>query len=304
MSYTSSLLPVYNKIAAQPSSGKVADYIPELAKISPDKFGAHLEMLNGQDSASVGDSHEKFSIQSIAKVFSLSLAYQLEDHKLWERVDVEPSGTPFNSLIQLELENGLPRNPFINAGAIVVCDILSSLLDNPAEAMLRFIRDLSGNNAICYNIRVAASERGEGYRNLALANFIRSYGNIENELDKVLDFYFLLCSVEMNCVELAQSMLYLARQGKNHAGQVVLSPSQAKRVNAVMLTCGFYDEAGEFAYRVGLPGKSGVGGGIVAVKPEEYAIAVWSPRLNEKGNSCRGMAFLEEFTTATASSIF
>lgn len=304
MSYTSSLRPIYDKIAAQPASGRVADYIPELAKISPDKFGAHLEMLNGRGSQSVGDSHEKFSIQSIAKVFSLSLAYQLLDGKLWERVDVEPSGTPFNSLIQLELENGLPRNPFINAGAIVICDILCDLLDNPTEAMLRFIRDLSGDDSICYNIRVASSERGEGYRNLALANFIRSYGNIENDLDQVLDFYFLLCSVEMNCVELAQSMLYLARGGKNHLGQTILTPSQAKRINAIMLTCGFYDEAGEFAYRVGLPGKSGVGGGIVAVKPEEYAIAVWSPLLNEKGNSCRGMAFLEEFTSVTESSIF
>lgn len=287
----------------EPPTGRVATYIPELGTVSPDYFGVAMATQKG-DYFSSGDAAKRFSIQSIAKVLSLTLAYQHLDGKLWQRVGVEPSGTPFNSLVQLEHEQGIPRNPFINAGAIVVCDVLIGILKDPVNDFLQFVHDLSGNETISYNPIVAASERSTGYRNLALTNFIRSFGNIHNDLDDVLDLYFNLCSLEMNCHELADTFFFLANDGLTRSGKRILTRSQTKRINAIMLTCGFYDEAGEFAYRVGLPGKSGVGGGIVAIHPEEYVITVWSPPLNPKGNSARGVAFLEAFTTLTASSIF
>jgi glutaminase len=303
MRYQEIINDICHGLYQDPPKGEVASYIPELAKVSPDHFGVAMVTQTGDYFAS-GDAEQRFSIQSIAKVLSLTLAYQHLDGKLWKRVGVEPSGTPFNSLVQLEREEGIPRNPFINAGAIVVCDVLIGLLKDPVNDLLKFVRSLSGNETINYNPVVAASERSEGYRNLALTNFIRSFGNIHNDLDDVLDLYFNLCSLEMNCQELAETFFFLANDGVTRAGKRILTRSQTKRINAIMLTCGFYDEAGDFAYRVGLPGKSGVGGGIVAIHPEEYVIAVWSPPLNPKGNSARGVAFLEAFTTLTASSIF
>jgi len=284
--------------------GVAASYIPELAKVDPDKFGIHLSHLEQGDFYQ-GDSKERFSIQSISKVFSLTLAMRLIGGKLWSRVGVEPSGTAFNSLVQLEAENGIPRNPFINAGAIVVCDVLMTYLDNPKEALLSFIRKIANNPSLEFNQSVAESEKATGDRNKALIYLMRDFGNIHNDVDDVLDLYFYLCSIEMNCCELAHSFMFLVTAGMDEAsGEMIVSPSQAKRINAIMQLCGFYDEAGEFSFEVGLPGKSGVGGGIVAVHPGKYAIAVWSPRLNRKGNSYMGMKALELFTTKTEDSIF
>lgn len=304
MDYQHIINNIHQEICQTENHGAVADYIPELGKISPDKFGVHL--INTKNEAfGVGDCHEKFSIQSISKVISLTLAYQIFGEDLWERVDVEPSGNPFNSIGQLEADQGVPRNPFINAGALVICDFLVSHFEQPKDELLKFIRDLAGDDSIDFNTKVANSEWSLGYRNFALINFIKSFGNINNPARAVLDTYFHLCSIEMTCAELAHTFLYLANDGcKISNQQRILSESQSKRLNAIMLTCGFYDEAGEFAYRVGLPGKSGVGGGIVAIYPDHYSIAVWSPRLNEKGNSYRGMQFLERFTTETGLSIF
>ena len=238
-------------------------------------------------------------------MLSLSLAYQIFGDKIWERVDVEPSGTPFNSLVQLESDHGIPRNPFMNSGAMVICDMLVSYYKNPKEDFLSAIRELCHSSEINYSETVAKSEASVGYRNKALCNFIKSFGNIENEPEEVLDFYFHICSIEMSCQELSRVFMFLANPNfTTTKGTKVLSLSQTKRVNAIMQTCGFYDESGEFSFRVGLPGKSGVGGGIVAVYPEKYCITVWSPKLNEKGNSYRGMKFLEEFTTKTEQSIF
>ena len=295
---------IYQEVLAGNNAGKTASYIPELSKVSPDKFGVCLSTIDGKQ-YKAGDCQEKFSIQSIAKVLSLSLAYQILGENIWTRVDVEPSGTAFNSLVQLETESGIPRNPFINAGAIVVCDILCSHLNSPHEDLLKFIQNLVQNPDIQYSKRIAASEKSEGYRNYALVNFLRSFGNIKNDCEYVVDFYFHLCSIEMTCVELSNTFLFLANQGKVLANdQEILSLSKTKRINAIMSTCGFYDEAGEFAYKVGLPGKSGVGGGIAAVLPNKYSVSVWSPKLNHKGNSYRGMKFLELFTTRTETSIF
>ena len=284
--------------------GKVATYIPELGKVDPEKLGIHLTTVQ-QLHYSYGDSNEKFSVQSIAKVLSLTLALKIMGKDLWGRVGVEPSGSAFNSLVQLEYEKGIPRNPFINAGAIVVCDILVTCLENPKTEFLEFIRKASGIASIGYNQKIANSEKQTGFRNYALTNLMKDFGNIHNDVEPVLDLYFHLCSIEMTCKELAQAFLFLASGGVNPIiNETVVNPTRTKRINSLMQMCGFYDEAGEFAFRAGLPGKSGVGGGIVAVHPGKYCIAVWSPKLNMNGNSHKGMKVLEAVTTKTNSSIF
>lgn len=239
------------------------------------------------------------------KVLSLTLAYKIIGEKLWDRIDVEPTGTRFDSLLLLETNKGMPRNPFVNAGALVICDILISHLNDAKMAFLEFLRDLSRIPNLEYSDKIADSEKAHGYRNAALCNFIKSFGNIENEPEEVLDFYFDMCSVEMSCHQLSQTFSFLANGGRSMTtGKQIISKKQSKMINALMLTCGFYDESGEFAFRVGLPGKSGVGGGIVALYPNNYTIAVWSPRLNATGNSYKGMKLLENVTTHSELSIF
>ena len=295
---------VYLKVKKLDDNGQLATYIPELANVDSENFGVYISSVDGFRFG-IGNCYDKFSIQSIAKVLSLSLGYRIIGEKIWERLGVEPSGTAFNSLVQLETDNGIPRNPFMNAGAIVVCDVLLSNLENPKEEFLDFVRSTANNRELNYSKKIAASESLVGFRNVALCNFIKSFGNIRNEPSDVLDFYFDLCSLEMNCRELSEVFLFLANNGRNILNNTeILTKSQSKRINALMQTCGFYDQSGDFAFKVGLPGKSGVGGGIVAVHPNEYSIAVWSPKLNEKGNSFKGMRFLEEFTTKSELSIF
>ena len=295
---------IQNDVIPLRHSGSVANYIPELAKIHPNKFGIHLRTIDGED-YSVGDSNEIFSIQSISKVFALALVVSIVGEKIFDRVGVEPSGSSFNSLVQLEYEKGIPRNPLINAGAMVVCDVLIDRLRNPKKEFLEFIRMAAENKSIRYNERVAASEKEYGFRNAALANLVKSFGNIHHNVDDVLDLYFHLCSIEMSCKDLAAAFLLFANHGTLRSfTKPLLTKSQTKRLNAVMQTCGFYDEAGEFSFTVGLPGKSGVGGGIVALHPHRYAVATWGPRLNGKGNSVMGMKALELLTTKLGSSIF
>ncbi len=303
MDYSIILNDTYEEIKALPIIGTVATTIPELASVNPDKFGIYLTTIDNQEYG-IGDFDEKFSIQSVSKALSVTLAFSFLDEKVWQRVGVEPSGNPFNSLVQLEYEKGIPRNPFINAGALVIADILVSQLKNPKQDFLEFIRTLSGIETINYNEKVAQSEKETGFRNAALCNFLKSFGNINNEVEVVLDFYFHQCSLEMTCKELAHSFFFLANEGVTRNGKQILAKSQVKRINAIMQTCGFYDESGEFTYKVGLPGKSGIGGGIAALYPNHFSVATWSPRLNEKGNSEFGMAALELFTTKTGKSIF
>ncbi|TXE20373.1 glutaminase [Psychroserpens burtonensis] len=294
----------YNLSNSLDSKGKLATYIPELANVDPSKFGVHMTKVDGTHFG-MGDHLEKFSIQSITKVLSLALAYKIVGEKLWDRVDVEPSGTKFDSLLLLESYKGIPRNPFVNSGAIVICDILISHLDNASVDFLEFVRDLSGIPDLTYSDQIADSEKATGYRNVALCNFIKSFGNIQNEPNVVLDFYFDMCSIEMTCQQLSHTFGFLANGGRQLVdGRKIISKSKSKRINALMLTCGFYDESGEFAFKVGLPGKSGVGGGIVALYPHNYTIAVWSPKLNPNGNSFKGMKLLEEVTTHSELSIF
>ena len=304
MNYKKIFAKIASELTAVKDNGKVANYIPELSNVDSSKFGVHLTTINNKH-FNFGDANEKFSIQSIAKVLSLAFAYKLEDEKLWKRVGVEPSGTPFNSLIQLEADKGIPRNPLINAGALVISDILVSHLKNPKGDFIEFVRTISGISSIDYCARIADSEKSKGYRNAALINLMKSFGNIKNDIDVVLDFYFNLCSIEMTCKELSQTFLFLSTYGISpYSKDRVLSKSKSKRMNAIMQLCGLYDEAGEFSFKVGLPGKSGVGGGIVAIYPNKYSIAVWSPKLNKKGNSNKGVQFLELFTTETEASIF
>lgn len=304
MNYNKIFEDIYTALSKVENKGSVAAYIPELSKINPNKFGVQLTTVEGNHFA-FGDWNQRFSIQSIAKVFTYVLAYSRIKSDLWDRVGVEPSGTAFNSLVQLENDKGIPRNPFINAGAIVICDILVSELESPKEDVLTFIRELSGIDDINFNSRVAESERSTGFINMALVNFMKSFGNIHNDINEVMDLYFSICSIEMNCMELSKSFLFLANNGVvPYSSKRILSPSRTKRANALMQSCGFYDESGQFTFKVGLPGKSGVGGGIVAVHPLRYCITVWSPPLNPKGNSYKGMLFLEEFTTRTKLSIF
>lgn len=295
---------ISKNLTQQDDHGKVATYIPELGKVDPNKFGVHLTIIEDQH-FHFGDSCEKFSIQSIAKVFGLTLAYKEVGEAIWKRVGVEPSGASFSSIVQLETNRGIPRNPLINAGAIVICDILISAFDNPKQALLEFIHRASGNTNIGYNLVIAESEKATSFKNMALLNLMKSFGNIQNNIDDVMDFYVHLCAIEMTCKELSRSFIFLAAHGVNPCTkEQIISESQAKRITSIMQLCGFYDEAGEFSFRVGLPGKSGVGGGIVAILPNQYSIAVWSPKLNEKGNSYLGMQFLERFTSETETSIF
>ncbi len=303
MEYQNILEEIHATLKNVPEKGTVASYIPELEKVNINRFGLYLLMLNKEEHGT-GDFDIPFSIQSISKVLSLAKALHFTGADLWKRVDVEPSGNPFNFLALLELEKGIPRNPFINAGAIVVSDILLSYFSDPKKDFLNYVRELAEDDSINYNEAVARSEKATGFRNAAAANLLKSFGNIYNKVEDVLDFYFYQCSLSMTCRQLARTFYMFANSGKNASGKVFLTPSQAKRINAVMLTCGFYDEAGEFAFEVGLPGKSGVGGGIVAVHPEKYCISTWSPGLNEKGNSLLGMQALEMFTTRTGLSIF
>ena len=304
MDYQKILENIYQSISPYAKEGKPADYIPELAKVDPDQFGMCLHTIYGEI-YSIEQADTRFSIQSISKVFALAMCLSLKGDELWKRVGKEPSGTAFNSLVQLEVERGIPRNPFINAGAIVMTDILLTHLENPEEEFLAFIRTVAGDDTIAYNEGMAISEREKGYLNAAIANLLKYHGTIESDIERVLHFYFLMCSVEMSCRELSRAFLAFAnhRRKFNYAG-VTLTASQVKRMNAIMQTCGFYDEAGEFSYLVGLPGKSGVGGGIVAIYPLQYSVAVWSPRLNSKGNSVMGIKALELFTTETQESIF
>lgn len=304
MNYQAIIERIHQEVLLQKNYGEVADYIPELAGIDDDQFGVCLAHVDGEIYRT-GDWQPRFSLQSIVKVLLLSLAYARLGGQLWQRVGVEPSGTPFNSLGTLEHDDGIPRNPFSNAGALVVSDVLLDLYEDPKTALLEMIRSFSGDESIDFDQNVAESEKAEGYRNVALVNFLKSLGNVHNDVDDVLNLYFDCCSVAINCEQLAKTFLFFANNGQTiDDHHRLLNRSQTKRINAIMLTCGFYDEAGDFAYQVGLPGKSGVGGGIVAVLPKEFSIAVWSPRLNEKGNSYRGLKFLEQFTTETGQSIF
>ncbi|EOT1169501.1 glutaminase B [Cronobacter dublinensis] len=299
------LASILEQVRPLASQGKVADYIPALADVPADRLGIAVCTVNGE-CFSAGDADERFSIQSISKVLSLVLAMgRYDDSEIWQRVGKDPSGQPFNSLVQLELEQGKPRNPFINAGALVVCDMLQTRLSAPKQRMLEVVRSLCGAQDIAYDTRVARSEFEHSARNAAIAYLMKSFGNFHNDVITVLQNYFHYCALKMSCAELARTFLFLANQGRAaHPDTPVISPVQARQVNALMATSGMYESSGEFAWRVGMPGKSGVGGGIIAVVPHEMSIAVWSPTLDSAGNSLAGIAALEILAREIGRSIF
>ncbi len=307
MDYQKILEEIAKEITPLFGQGKVADYIPALAEVNPKQFAMSITLLDGTQYG-VGDINNIFSIQSISKVFSLTLALELYGKDLYARVGVEPSGDPFNSLVQLEYENGIPRNPFINAGAIVIVDALlqdAHLPELTFKNILNFVRVAADNERIESDDIVADSEMLHGYRNLALASLMKSFDNLHNDPRTVLETYFKQCAITMTPAELSRAMLYLVNDGTDPVTQRHFTTvRRARRINAIMLTCGHYDASGEFAFNVGLPGKSGVGGGIVAVIPGVMSICVYSPELNEHGNSLIGTKALELFTTKTGLSIF
>ena len=297
---------VHAELSVRLGEGKVADYIPELAKVPLDRFGIALATISGEV-FTAGDALEPFSIQSISKLFTLTLALGTVGDSLWTRVGREPSGNRFNSIMQLEYEQGRPRNPFINAGAIAVTDLILAGY-RPKEAIgeiVRFVRFLAGDETIVIDADVARSERDTGFRNFALAQFMRSFNVITHPAEEVLGVYFHHCAIAMNCAQLARAALFLAAKGKNPiTGHSVVSAARARRINSLMMMCGHYDGSGDFAFRVGLPGKSGVGGGIICVVPSVGTVAVWSPGLNSVGNSLIGAAALELLAQRANWSVF
>jgi len=292
-------------LAARPfaARGRVADYIPALASIDGARLGMALATVEGELLGS-GDFETRFSVQSISKAFALALVLAKDGDALWRRVGREPSGNPFNSLVQLEVEHGVPRNPFINAGALVVVDRMLAHTGDACGTLLDLLRRESGAADIDVDLVVARSEATHGHRNAALAHFMASYANLESSVVTVLDHYVRHCAIAMSCSELARAGLFLARHGVRADGTHLLTRSEAKRVNSILLTCGTYDAAGDFAYRVGLPGKSGVGGGILAVIPGRGCLVVWGPALDKSGNSVAGVEALDRFTTSTGWSVF
>ena len=307
MNFQKILDEIYAEIQPELSRGKVADYIPALAEVEREQFAMTLTLPDGSI-YSVGESDKAFSIQSISKAFTFTMALDIYGKALYERVGVEPSGNPFNSLVQLEYEQGKPRNPFINAGAITITDALITHYQDEyktLEAIISFVRSVSDTPELSFDSAVANSEMAYGDRNLALARLMKSFGKFENEVQRTVMTYFKQCAITMNTVQLSRAMLFLAFGGTDPiSGVTYVNPSKAKRVNAMMLTCGHYDASGEFAFHVGLPAKSGVGGGIAATVPGVMSIAVWSPGLNQYGNSHAGTLALELFTTKTGLSIF
>ena len=306
MNYQDILQEINEEIQDYFTQGNVANYIPALANVQPKQFAMSLQLFDGT-SYDIGNVDTNFSIQSISKVFSFTLALHHYGKDLYKYVGHEPSGNAFNSLVQLEYENGIPRNPFINAGAIVITDLLIKEYkkNSTFENIIHFVRQIAHDDSITFDKEVFLSEKQCAYKNYALVNMIKSYGNIANDTDNVIDEYLRHCSIEMNTKQLCRAMLFLANNGQDPISKKqFITASQAKRINALMLTCGHYDASGDFAYQVGLPGKSGVGGGIVAIVPGVMSICVWSPQLNEKGNSLIGTKALELFTTKTGLSIF
>jgi len=319
MDFSSILSSIYLQMQPLLGQGKTANYIPALRDVDPLQFGMAVTLNNG-NFFGIGDYQQGFSIQSISKVFTFTLALRLFEAEIYQRVWREPSGDPFNSLVLLEHEQGIPRNPFINAGAIVVCDSLISHFskkhhriadtDDGSKStafyeMMQFIQNCTSDASIGFDRQVFESEMKHGFGNLALANLMKSFGNLENDVAAVLKTYFQQCSVVMNVKQLSRSMLYLANNGTDPiTGQQFISKQHTKRINSLMLTCGHYDASGDFAFSVGLPGKSGVGGGIVAVVPNKLAVAVYSPALNKNGNSLVGTKALELFSEYTGFSIF
>ncbi|WP_170330084.1 glutaminase [Ruegeria arenilitoris] len=302
----SALDDIASRMAGESDRGEVASYIPELSRVPLNQFGIAVAPLNGPP-IFAGDADVPFSIQSISKVFALVVALGHVGATLWRRVGREPSGDPFNSIVQLEFERGKPRNPFINPGAIVVSDVI---LEHESgefgrHPVLELCRRLADAPDISVDEEVFASEVKTGDRNRALAYFMLAEGNIKGEVKKVTESYFRQCSIAMTCRQLAEATRFLASGGEGPDAEIAgVTPERTRRINALMMTCGCYDASGEVAFRIGLPCKSGVGGGVVAIAPSVGSIVAWSPGLDEKGNSVLALKAIEELAHGLGWSVF
>jgi glutaminase len=283
------------------AEGEIPPSTEALEHVDPDSFGLALVEMDGTDHV-IGDVDEPFAIQSISKVFSLVLAMQVADEaegvakELWERVGVEPTGDPYNSLIQLERHRGVPRNPMINAGALIVDDVLLDHRENPSEAMLELVSDLAGEKVEIDQI-VRDGEVETSARNRAIASLMESFGNLTHDVEEVLDSYGRQCAAAMTARQLARAVRFLGNNGVDPAsGRRILHPELARRATAIMLTCGTYDAAGQFAFDVGFPCKSGISGAIAGVVRDRFGVCVWSPPLEESGNSLAGHMALQDLS--------
>lgn len=292
------------EIGALDDRGKLSDHIPELKEADPDRFGLAVVTCDGETIVA-GDADEPFFIQSISKVFALTLALEAFGDKMWKRVGREPSGDPFNSIIDLERHEGIPRNPYINAGSLVVIDMLleKAKKGETPDFVRDFLVEQTGDDSIQIDEKVAKSEALAGFRNRALANFSKSFGNLHHEVDDVMEVYVRQCVIPLSCRQLARAGRYLMIE-RSGADTGLAEARRHRRVSSLMLTCGMYDGSGEFAFRVGLPAKSGVGGGILAIAPNIASIAAWSPGLDESGNSLLGTLALERLSERMDWSVF
>ncbi len=301
-SLTKTLELVLEQVINSPDKGDVANYIPELAKISPNQFGLSLCMDSGEQ-FSFGDSDTFFSIQSISKVFTLAIALGRYGNSFWRRIGREPSTNVFNSIQELETRKGIPSNPYVNAGAIVTTDslLVSATPKDTLAEILSFMKLASSSDDIFVDKHIALSEKETGHQNWALAHVLKAQGNLVHDCELTLGTYFHHCAIEMNCEQLARSGRFLAGISPNNA---LISNNKICSINSLMMTCGHYNGSGAFAYRVGIPAKSGVGGGILAIVPGVASIAVWSPGLDNFGNSLLGTLALEMISKSFGWSVF
>lgn len=289
------------------SQGKTAAYIPELGKVDPNQLGVSAVSVKGEKWES-GDSKSKFSIQSISKTVSFMLAMMDRGADyVFGKVGMEPTGDAFNSIIKLETQKpGKPLNPMINAGAIAVDSMI--LGDSPEERfgrLLELFKLICHNDSLGFNERVYESEHSTGFRNRALAHFMKDEGILEGDVEEVLALYFKQCSIEVDCTDIAMLGAVLANDGVSPVtGEVIVPGSITRYVKTFMVTCGMYDASGEFAIKVGLPAKSGVGGGIMVAAPGKLGIGVFGPALDAKGNSVGGIKVLEYISEKLNLSIF
>ncbi|MEV6432691.1 glutaminase [Nocardia sp. NPDC051463] len=303
MDYQHVITQVMSDTESSIGSGQVADYIPDLVKADPNQFGFTIATVDGHVH-SVGEAHTPFAIESISTVFALALVLSRKETPIWQRVGREPSGTPLNSLIELEVDNGIPRNPYLNSGAIVVADQLLHDTGNGFEALRTLLRAEAGDVDLHVDTVTVESEEGAGDRNRAMAYLMAGFGNMINPVQQALDHYFRQCSITITCEQLAKAGLLVARHGLCEDGSRLLHRADARQLVALMTTCGTHDAAGEFAYRVGLPCKSGVGGGILSIVPGKCSVVAWGPGLDVKGNSAAGAVAMASFARTTGYSVF
>ena len=293
--------------SAYTKEGALANYIPELTKVDPDKLGAYVITREGGYYAS-GDCNHKFTIQSIVKtILLLQALLDKGEEVVSSRVGVEATGKPFDAInVSAHKLDSKNLNPMVNMGAILMCTLIDGeTYEDKFNRVLELTRKLAGNPDIHVDEAVYQSEKAWGNKNRALAYLLKSYGMLTDDVEEVLDCYFKACSIKVSCKDLANIGYVFANHGRlPGSDEKIIPPNYTRYVNAILMTCGMYDGSGEFAIRVGVPAKSGVGGGIMAVVPNRMGIGIYSPMIDEKGNSVAGIKVLEKLGEELCLSIF